>query len=223
MKKRRKKLSLIFILPLIFLVSLVFFLYFLKFKEVVFEPENFSPYLKSYFQNKSLLEVFLGLKKIMTNFPEIIKITLQPNFFNQSLKVKIETAKIVSQICDLNKCLYLDIYSRIIQPKILEKNNFLKIQSYLEIKENTLLNPKLTNLLSLIFEYANWKPLVLKQIKIYSNFDLGVIDKENREFLFDPNRDLKEQIKKLHLFVVKDFKGSRIDLRIPKKIYYLPK
>ena len=220
MKRKRQNLDyLFFILPL-FLILFLFIFYFLKFKTVVFENENFYHFLNNYFQNQSLLKIIFNFRKIMTDFPEIIKIEIYPNFFKQNLRVKIESSKIVAKICDSQNCYFLDNYSRIIYPKILPKNVPLKIQSYLDLKKDSLLNPKLTQLLSLIFEYANWKPLILKEIKIYSNLDLGVFDNKNREFLFDPNRDFEEQIKKLHLFLVKNFEASRIDLRIPKKIYY---
>ncbi len=219
MRRRRKKIF-FFILTLFFIFFLLALFYFLKFKEITIEPEEFSLYFLNYFQNKSFFEVVLNLKKIMLDFKEIIKIEIQPNFLTQKLKIKIEMAKIVAQICDFQRCYFLDNYSRIISPKILTTNNFLKIQSELKLEENSLLNPKITNFLSLLFEYSNWKPLILKEIKIYSNFDLGVFDDKNREFLFDLNRDFEEQIKKLHLFLSKDFQGSRIDLRIPKKIYY---
>ncbi len=88
------------------------------------------------------------------------------------------------------------------------------------IKKNTLLNPEIKNFFNVLFEYANWKPFVLKEITIYKNFDIGVIDNENREFLFDPSKNIEEQIKKLHIFLNKKFTGKRIDLRITKKIYF---
>ena len=122
----------------------------------------------------------------MQQYPEIIKIEIYPNPFYQKLKIKIESAKLVARICDWKNCFYLDNYARIIKAKQPEKNNLLKITSYLEIEENSFLNPKIKNLLSLIFEYANWKPLILKEIKIYSNFDIGVIDYANRQFLLTP-------------------------------------
>ena len=161
MKRRRKKIFFL-ILPYFFIFLILSFFYFWKFKKVNLEPQEYSFYLQNYFQNQSLLEVFLNLKKIMIDFPEIIKIKINPNFLTQKLKVEIETAKIVAQICDLRQCYFLDNYSRIIYPKILPKNNLLKINSELALEANSLLHPKIANFLSLLFEYANWKPLILK-------------------------------------------------------------
>lgn len=220
MVKRRKKISLKFILPLFLLFLFLIFISLFKFKDVNFKDKNLSSYLQIYFENKSLIEIIVNAKKIMNDFPEIVKLEIKPNIFKRKIELNIETAKIVAKICDLKKCYFLDNFSRIIEPKILIKNNLIKITSYLPLEKNSLLNPKLTNSLSLIFEYSNWKPLILKEIKIYSNFDIGIFDEQNRQFLFDPNKDIEEQIKKLHLFLTKNFKGSRIDLRISKKIYY---
>ncbi len=147
--------------------------------------------------------------------------------------MKIKSSEVIAQICDEKECFYLDNYGEIIEPRggltrtgtrlhagRQGLTRTLLIYSFLPIEKNTLLNPEIKNLLSLLFEYANWKPLVLKEIKIYKNFDVGVIDSENREFLFDPSKNIEEQIKKLHIFLTKNFPGTRIDLRITKKIYF---
>ncbi len=218
MKRRRKHLFLILTLILIF--SIFSFILFFKFKKIDLEPEEFNQILDIYFQNKTPYQIFSNLDKILIDFPQIIKIEIYPNPFKRNLKVKITTSKLVAEICDQKSCFYLDNYARIISLPQNKKLNLIKIVSSLPIEKDSLLNPKIKNFLALIFEYANWKPLVSKQIKIYSNFDLGLIDEKNREFLFDPNKDLEEQIKKLHLFLIKEYQGSRIDLRIPKKIYF---
>jgi hypothetical protein len=163
----------------------------------------------------------------MKDFPEIKKIDLRVNIFKQKLFLKIKSSEIIAQICDEKNCFYLDNYGEIIesrreftQTQRGSTRTLLRIYSHLPIEKNTLLNPEIKNFLSLLFEYANWKPLVLKEIKIYKNFDVGVIDSENREFLFDPSKNIEEQIKKLHIFLTKNFPGTRIDLRITKKIYF---
>jgi hypothetical protein len=218
--KRRKKTKLIkFILPLIFLFLIFSFIFFFRFKEIETEPEIFLNYLSPYIKDKTLYEIFPNLKKIMKDFPEIKKIDLRANIFKQKLFLKIKSSEIIAQICDEKNCFYLDNYGEIIEPKRRPTRTLL-IYSFLPIEKNTLLNPEIKNLLSLLFEYANWKPLILKEIKIYKNFDVGVIDSENREFLFDPSKNIEEQIKKLHIFLTKNFPGTRIDLRITKKIYF---
>lgn len=218
--KRRKRLRFRFILTLIFIFLIFSFIFFFEFKEIEAEPEIFTNYLSPYLEQKAIWEIFSQLKKIMSDFPEIKKIDLRANIFKQKLFLEIKSSEIIAQICDEKNCFYLDNYAEIIEPKISKKQNLLKIYSFLPIEKNTLLNPEIKNLLSLLFEYANWKPLVLKEIKIYQNFDIGVIDEKNREFLFDPSKNIEEQIKKLHIFLIKNFSGTRIDLRITQKIYF---
>jgi hypothetical protein len=220
--KRRKKTKLIkFILPLIFLFLIFSFIFFFRFREIETEPDIFLNYLSPYLKDKTFYEIFPNLKKIMKDFPEIKKIDLRANIFKQKLFLKIKSSEVIAQICNEKECFYLDNYAEIIEPGLHKSTTtFLKIYSFLPIEKNTLLNPEIKNLLSLLFEYANWKPLVLKEIKIYKNFDVGVIDSENREFLFDPSKNIEEQIKKLHIFLTKNFPGTRIDLRITKKIYF---
>jgi hypothetical protein len=226
MKKRKKTKLIRFILPLIFLFLIFSFIFLFRFKEIEVEPETFINYLTPYLKDKTLYEIFPNLKKIMKDFPEIKKIDLRANIFKQKLFLKIKSSEVIAQICDEKECFYLDNYGEIIEPKRgltrTERGltRTLLIYSFLPIEKNTLLNPEIKNLLSLLFEYANWKPLVLKEIKIYKNFDVGVIDSENREFLFDPSKNIEEQIKKLHIFLTKNFPGTRIDLRITKKIYF---
>jgi hypothetical protein len=227
MKQRKKQKSIKFILPLIFLFLIFSFIFFFKFKEIETEPEDFTYYLSPYLKEKTVFEIFTNLKKIMIDFPEIKKIDLRANIFKQKLFLKIKSSEIIAQICDEKNCFYLDNYGEILHGSIRIshgstriKTELLKIYSFLPIEKNTSLNPEIKNLLTLLFEYSNWKPLILKEIKIYKNFDVGAIDSENREFLFDPSKNIEEQIKKLHIFLTKNFPGTRIDLRITKKIYF---
>jgi hypothetical protein len=222
MKKRKKKNSIKFILPLIFLFLIFTFIFFFRFKEINTDPEIFINYLSPYLKDKAPYEIFPNLKKIMKDFPEIKKINLRANIFKQKLFLEIKSSEIIAQICDEKNCFYLDNYGEIIShiSSPTTHSRLLRIYSFLPIEKNTLLNPEIKNLLTLLFEYANWKPLILKEIKIYKNFDVSVIDSENREFLFDPSKNIEEQIKKLHIFLTKKFSGTRIDFRITKKIYF---
>jgi hypothetical protein len=225
--KRRKRKLLKFILPLILVFLIFSFIFLFKFKKIQTEPEIFTHYLSPYLKDKTLFEILPNLKKIMQDFPEIKRIDLWANIFEQTLFLEIKSSKIIAQICDETNCFYLDNYGEIIETKREfsrnereQKQTLLKIYSSLPIKKNTLLNPEIKNFFNVLFEYANWKPFVLKEITIYKNFDIGVIDNENREFLFDPSKNIEEQIKKLHIFLNKKFTGKRIDLRITKKIYF---
>ncbi len=219
-RKFKKKRYLLLILTLILLFSILIFFFFFSFKEVDFENPEFNQSLKPYFQNKTPYQIFSHFDQIFLNFPEIIKLEIYAHPFQRKLKIKVVASQPVAEICDLKNCFYLDNYARIISLPSSPELKLIKIISFLPIEKDSLLNPKIKNFLALIFEYANWKPLILKQIKIYANFDAGVIDEKDRQFLFDLNRDLEEQIKKLHLFLIKEYPGSRIDLRIPQKIYF---
>jgi hypothetical protein len=219
MKRRKRKLRISLILSLILFFLISYFVFFYRFQKIIIEPVEFKNDLLPYFQNKSPYQVFLNSKQITAEFPEIKKINIKSNLLQQKLEIKILTSKIIAKICDQKQCFYLDNFAEIIAPKKQQTPNLL-IYSFLPIEKNTLLNPDIKNFLALVFEYANWKPLILKEIKIYSNFDIGIIDNLDREFLFDPSRDIEEQIKKLHIFLTKNFTGKRIDLRITKKIYF---
>ena len=222
--KRRKKIKIAkvkYIIPFFFIFLIFSFSFLFRIKNLETEPDFFLNYLSPYFKEKTLLEIFSNLKKVMRDFPEIKKIEMRFNIIEKKLTLKIKNSEIIAQICDKNNCFYLDNYAEIIEPGIKKSEQTkLKIFSFLPIEKNTLLNPEIENFLKLLFEYANWKPLVLKEIKIYSNFDIGVIDAEDREFLFEPTKNIEEQIKKLHIFLIKNFQGKRIDLRIEKKIYF---
>jgi hypothetical protein len=196
--KRRKRKLLKFILPLILVFLIFSFIFLFKFKKIQTEPEIFTHYLSPYLKDKTLFEIFPNLKKIMQDFPEIKRIDLWANIFEQTLFLEIKSSKIIAQICDETNCFYLDNYGEIIETKREfsrnereQKQTLLKIYSSLPIKKNTLLNPEIKNFYN-----------------------------ENREFLFDPSKNIEEQIKKLHIFLNKKFTGKRIDLRITKKIYF---
>lgn len=217
-KKKKKSFNLI--LTLLLISSIIIFIFSFKFNNVIIEPPVYAHYLENYLKNKTIFQEYFSIKKIMLDFPEIKKIELKLNLFKQSLTLKIQPAIIIAIICDQEKCLFLDNNSQIIKPKIKPQNNILKIESSLKIEENSQLHPELSKFFLFLFEYSNLESFVLRKIKIYPNFDVGVIDQHNREFLFDPSKNLEDQFKKLHL-ILKDKKisATRIDLRISKKIY----
>lgn len=220
MKRKREKSLFFLILPLFIFVLFFYFIFIFNFKEVNIKPENLKPYLNPYFIQKSPFNIYQNVKKIMIDFPEIKKISLKLDPLKQKLNIEIEATKIIAKICHYQNCFYLDNSTRIIKPKILPTDNLLTINSLLPIEENSLLNPEIKNLLVILFEYANWKPLIIKEIIIHPNFDISVIDEKNREFLFDPSKNPEEQIKKMEIFFKKNYPGTRIDLRIPLKIYF---
>jgi hypothetical protein len=218
--KRKKKIFSKIILTFFLILIVIVFIFFFQFKKVIIEPQKYAVHLSYYFENKSPAQIYLNIKQIMINFPEIKKIEIRSNIFTQSLLVKLKISQMIANICDQQKCFFLDNFGEIIIPRVFEKKNLLRITSFLPIENNSTLNPEIKRFLTFLFEYANFRSLLLKEIKIYSNFDLGVIDSQNREFLFDPNKNLEEQFKKFHL-ILEDKKifATRIDLRITKKIY----
>lgn len=156
----------------------------------------------------------------MATFPEIIRISIKPNFFKLNITITINETTYVAKICYQEECSYLDIFARIIKPKLTVPEKLPFIQSYIQITNNSMLHPLLQNALATIFEYANWKPVIIKKIIIYSNLDIAIIDSLDREFIFDPYKDIEQQIKKMEIFINKKIEGKRIDLRINKKIYF---
>lgn len=218
--KRKRKSYFKLILTLLLISLIIIFIFSFRFKNIIIEPPAYASYLENLLKNKTIFQEYFSIRKIILDFPEIKKVEVKQNFFKQSLNLKIQPTTIIATICDQKKCLFLDDNSQIIQPRIKPQNNILKIESALEIKENSRLHPELSRFFLFLFEYSNLEAFILRKIKIYPNFDVGVIDKNNREFLFDPSQNLEEQFKKLHL-VLNDKKTSatRIDLRIPKKIY----
>ncbi len=211
-------LNFIIICLLIFNTYLIFFY---KFEKINIYPLNLEKQLISYFQNKNFYQIYLTSKELIKTNPQIKKISIKPNFLTKIVDINIKESKIIALICNKNNCFYLDNYGEIINNTLKQnKNNLIKIYSYLPIYENTLLNQDIKNFLSILFEYSNWKPFILKTIIIYPNFDVSVIDLKDRVFLFDLNKNLSEQIKKLHIFLDKNFEAQKIDLRISKKIFY---
>lgn len=218
--RKKRKLSFKLILTLLLISLIIIFIFSFKFKNVIIEPPAYAIYLENLLKNKTIFQEYFSIKKIILDFPEIKKIEVKQNFFKQSLILKIQPATIIATICDQEKCLFLDDSNQIIQPRIKPQNNLLKIESSLKIKESSQLHPELSRLFLFLFEYSNLETFILRKIKIYPNFDVGVIDKYSREFLFDPSQNLEEQFKKLHLVLNdKKISATRIDLRIPKKIY----
>lgn len=223
MRKRIKKRNkgILLILTLIFSFS-IFYLFLFNFRTIEIEPQSLAGFLNNYFKKKSPIFIYKDIKKIIADFPEILKIEISQNIFKRKLYLKIKTSEIIAKICDLKKCFYLDNFAQIIEPGIKPQEKLFLIQSFPEIERNSLLNPILKNFFLYLFEFANYYSLPLNKIKIYSNFDIGVFDEKDREFLFDPRGDSVEQIKKFYIFLEK-FKNSpakRIDLRIKQKIYF---
>lgn len=226
MKKRKnyKKIRLSFVFILIFIFGFFYLAYFYHYEKINIEPAELKLYLTPYLENKNPITIYPALKLILKDFPQILRIKATHNIFRKEISLKITQAILIAKICDLKKCFYLDNHARIIDVKkdLFTNKQLLEIKSYLDIKNNSNLHPLLKNALLNIFEFANYFGISLKEIKIYSNFDLGVIDNKNREFLFDPHRDMEEQIKKFYLFIekIKNDQAQRIDLRIYQKIYF---
>jgi len=222
-KKNKKSLKKIFDINLkkIFFILLVLFcfiiFFFIKFDIYI----NNNLYKKNVFLGKFLIFNHLITKELLEKEKNIIKIRTYYDIKNMIINIKPIYENPVAKICYLNDCYLLGEHGYIFKPnKDQMKNSLLKIRSFLPIKEKTILNPKLTNSLALVFEYSHNKSYFLKQIEILSNYDL-VIQTKQFKFILDPNKDIKNQIKKLDYFI-ENYNGkyNQIDLRIDKKIYF---
>jgi hypothetical protein len=214
-KKKKLELNYRFFL-IIFLLILIFFLTQINFLKINTSDNRLK------IQNLSLLYYIFFKKdlaqKIFNTYESVIRVRFKPDFINFKLDIDLEKEDPVAIICSSN-CFYLGSHSYIYKDSI--ENKYLPIFSQLEILEASYLNPILTNAFSKIFEYSNLNSLILKQAEILSNKDIKIITSDNKEILFDPNKNIDEEIKKLHYFLT-NYKNSysRIDLRIPGKLYF---
>ncbi|MGC8981784.1 MAG: hypothetical protein ACP5JU_02445 [Minisyncoccia bacterium] len=156
--------------------------------------------------------------KIFDICDDAVRVKFKPNFIDFSLNIDLEKEKPVAIICS-SDCYYLGSYSYIYKDSI--KNEYFPIFSQLKILRNSYLDPLLTDAFSKIFEYSNLNSIILKSGEILSNKDIKIVLKDGKEILFDPNKNIDEEIKKLHYFLT-NYKNSysRIDLRIPGKLYF---
>lgn len=158
-------------------------------------------------------------KAIFEKCSDVIKIKFKPNFLTYSLDIELIKESPVAIICG-SKCFYLGTHSYIYKAEVEDK--YLPIYSQLEILENSYLKPNIENAFSKLFEYSNLNNIFFSKVEILSNQDLKFFTNDNKEILIDPNQNIEEQIKKLHYFLnnYKDSNYSRIDLRIPRRLYF---
>jgi hypothetical protein len=216
-RKKRKKLELNYT-PFLFFLLLIFIFYLgnLNFLKINSSDNRLN------IKNLSILYYIFFRKnlaqKIFETYDSVIKIKFRPNFLNFSLNIDLEKEDPVAIICSTD-CFYLGSHSYIYKDSI--ENKYLPIFSQLEILKNSYLDPTLTNAFSKIFEYSNLNSLILRQAEILSNKDIKIITSNNKEILFDPNKNIDEELKKLGYFLT-NYKNSynRIDLRIPGKLYF---
>jgi hypothetical protein len=216
-RKKRKKLELNYT-PFLFFLLLIFIFYLgnLNFLKINSSDNRLN------IKNLSILYYIFFRKnlaqKIFETYDSVIKIKFKPNFLNFSLNIDLEKEDPVAIICSTD-CFYLGSHSYIYKDSI--ENKYLPIFSQLEILKNSYLDPTLTNAFSKIFEYSNLNSLILRQAEILSNKDIKIITSDNKEILFDPNKNIDEQLKKLGYFLT-NYKNpyNRIDLRIPGKLYF---
>lgn len=225
-KRKIKNINWDYVFFFFILITFIYLVCFFNFKSLRVSPPEKIFLGEKYFLNKPLILIFLNLKKLIEENKEIMEINIKPNFFQRKIIINFKIAKPLAIIYDaLNqKSYYLDNYGRITK-KAESNENFLTIISYKEIKEEALLNPKLKNFFDLLFEFSNLYSFKIKKIIIHSNFDISVINDLDQQFLFDPNKDHEEQIKKLYIFLEyqkeqKFINPKRIDLRITQKIYF---
>lgn len=201
------------------IVAFFYFTLINRFTEVFVQPSTWQEFFP---KNQTYLGYIVIARALIQDNPAIVGLTLQPNFWWQTLNLSLNLTEPVAKICDPKKCYLLDSYARILELPIKEKLFLIQSKPKIDIGK---LNPKLTQLFFAIFSYSNWKPYPIQKALIHENLDVSVFDSAEHEFLFDPNQNISEQIKKWHLILndprIKS--AQRIDLRIPKKIFLLPK
>ena len=180
-----------------------------------------NDYYRKYFKAEdTFLSTFLKAKNLLKTHQEIIKISFKPDVFLRSIYLDITVSGPVSKICFDKNCLILDDYGRLLLLNVNKK--LFHIQSKLPVLANSYLDQRLIKLFFYIFSYSNWKPKPITSAIIHENFDVSIFD-EKREFLFDANADLDEQIKKFHQ-ILNNYRlenVKRVDLRIPGKVFIM--
>lgn len=234
MRKRQKKnvwlkLILKFVLALILVLDVFLLLLNLK----VFEIKNIKitpQWAKVYFPEDLQFNniVFLKFKKAkifsqtLQKNPEIKKIYVKFSFWKKNLNIKIETEKIIGEICS-KECFYLTPEGRLFKTKF-KYSPKLKILTSGFIAEETKLKKEILNAILTITKFLSTIPIEVSQIKILSNEDLKFIFKDGRFILIDPHKNLTEQVSKLEK-IIGEFQDLQIkwiylDLRIPGKVFY---
>jgi len=227
-KRKIKKISFhpLFILNFLILSSFLFLVSFKKIENFVVEPPESLPLVEKYFANKSLLFILLNHKKVFKENPNLVSLEIKPLIYPYGIKIKIKEGKVLAKIIDFkeNKIYFLDNYERInsyFKPK---EKKILEIISYKKIEDRAYLNKKIFNFLLKILQFSNLYLVKIDKLIIHSNFDISLILENNQEYLFDLQKNQDEQIKKFYFFLEfqkkQNFKAFRVDLRIPKKIYF---
>jgi len=217
-KKKNKKINSSLFLSILLLILIIFFVFaisqlnFKIYNENNFYEENFILFLL--YKNKLINEIF-------EKEPDVIKVNFKINLFKKEIRIEKTKEEPVALICYKESCYFLGEHSYIYNIKNLKKEGLIKIESTYPVYPDSYLNKEITNALSKIFEYSNLKPLPIKEIRILTNFDLE-IKTPKFSLLIDPYKDVSSQLKKLDFFLENYSTStfSRIDLRIPQKIYF---
>jgi hypothetical protein len=182
--------------------------------------------VEKYFLNKPLISILLNHQKVLKENPNLVSLEIKPLIYPYGVKIKVKEGKVIAKIIDIkkDKIYFLDSYGRVNSHFKTNKENILEIISYKKIEDKSYLNKKLFDFLLKILQFANLYLIKIDKIIVHSNFDISLILENNQEYLFDLRRNQEEQIKKLYFFLEfqkkQKIQASRIDLRIPKKIYF---
>lgn len=229
MRKRKiKKFNFnpFFILNILILLSFLALISFKKIENFSVEPPESLSLVEKYFLNKPLISILLNHQKVLKENPNLVSLEIKPLIYPYGVKIKVKEGKVIAKIIDIkeNKIYFLDSYGRVNSNFKTNKENILEIISYKKIEDKSYLNKKLFDFLLKILQFANLYLIKIDKIIVHSNFDISLILENNQEYLFDLRRNQEEQIKKLYFFLEfqkkQKIQASRIDLRIPKKIYF---
>ena len=227
-KRKVKKISfqVFFIFNILILISFLSLISLKKIKNFIVEPPESLSLVEKYFLNKPFIFILFDHKKVLKENPNLVYLEIKPLIYPYGVKIKFKEEKVIAKIIDVkeNKIYFLDSYGRVNSRFMTKEKNILEVISYKKIEDKSYLNKKLFDFLLKILQFAHLYLIKIEKIIIHSNFDISLILENNQEYLFDLRRNQNEQIKKFYFFLEfqkkQKLQASRIDLRIPQKIYF---
>ena len=227
-KRKVKKISfqVFFIFNILILISFLSLISLKKIKNFIVEPPESLSLVEKYFLNKPFIFILFNHKKVLKENPNLVYLEIKPLIYPYGVKIKFKEEKVIAKIIDVkeNKIYFLDSYGRVNSRFMTKEKNILEVISYKKIEDKSYLNKKLFDFLLKILQFAHLYLIKIEKIIIHSNFDISLILENNQEYLFDLRRNQNEQIKKFYFFLEfqkkQKLQASRIDLRIPQKIYF---
>lgn len=227
-RKQTLRLNPLVIIWLILLTGLVLVLVILKLRIIAPPPfPNHSERVGG-LKDLPLWQYLITKRRLAENIfhtlPATKRVRLKPDWLHFLIEVEVEEERPIALICG-SQCYNLSPQGYIFKTSASPTPALLPISSQLEISDQSMLDRKIADGLSKVFEFSLVKKLPLRRVEILSNRDLKFylsLPKSTAYFLIDPNENINEQLDKLDKFLgykqLTDFLS--LDLRIPGKVYY---